>query len=115
MSLTETKLLPRSKLVLFLRWWLPALVVLGGVGVMIARGFDDIGLEGGAGIIGAGLSIALMNWLWRIGVSGDAERDDEDAARRHFDETGRWPDEEPAAADGGEPRARSEPRAPRRG
>lgn len=94
MRWTSSPLLPDSKLILFLRWWLPGIVVAGGVAVIVLRGFDDIGLEGGAGIIGAGLSIALMNWLWRVGVSGDAERDAEDAARRHFDATGRWPDEE---------------------
>jgi hypothetical protein len=31
--------------------------------------------------------------LFRIGVEGDKERDREDAARRFFDEHGRWPDE----------------------
>ncbi len=95
MSLTETDRLSDGRLVLFLRWWLPAIVVVAGVAVMVVRGFDVIGLEGGAGIIGAGLSISLMNWLWRVGVSGEDEREKEDAARRHFDATGRWPDEEP--------------------
>ena len=93
--LTDSKLLPSSPLIRFLRWWLPAIVVLAGILVAVLRDFDDIGLEGGAGIIGAGLSIGLMNWLWRVGISGDHDRDDEDAARRHFDATGRWPDEEP--------------------
>jgi hypothetical protein len=91
---TQSDRLPSSPFIRFLRWWLPAIVVVGGLAVMVIRGFDDIGLEGGAGIIGAGLSIWLMNWLWRIGISGDEDRDTEDAARAHFDRTGRWPDEE---------------------
>ena len=37
--------------------------------------------------------ICLVNVLFRVGVSGDRERADEDAARREFDRTGRWPDE----------------------
>jgi hypothetical protein len=45
-------------------------------------------------LIGAGLSVLLVNVLFRFGVSGDRERADEDAARRAFDRTGRWPDEE---------------------
>jgi hypothetical protein len=93
MNVLSTRLLPSSRLIRFLRWWLPALVVLSGIIVMIARGFDEIGLEGGAGLIGAGLSISLMNVLWRVGISGDEDRDDEEQAREYFDANGRWPDE----------------------
>lgn len=74
------------------RYVLPAVVTLVGIGVM-AFGDGEDGLEGGAAIVGAGLSIWLMNFLWRVGVSGDAERDDEDAARAYFDRHGRWPGE----------------------
>ena len=55
------------------------------------------GVEGGARLVGAGLSVWLLNVLFRIGVSGDRERDDEDAARDFFDAHGYWPDEEPPA------------------
>ena len=51
------------------------------------------GLEGFAMAIGVAGSILLLNVLYRIGVSGDRERDDEEAARAYFDEHGRWPDE----------------------
>lgn len=43
---------------------------------------------------GAGLSVLLLNVLFRIGVQGDVERDREDEARSYFAEHGRWPDEE---------------------
>jgi hypothetical protein len=86
--------LPSSPFIRFLRYWLPGLVSLSGVIVAAARGFDDVGLEGGAGLVGAGASIWLMNVLLRVGISGERERDAEDAARRHFDEHGRWPDED---------------------
>lgn len=110
MRWTQSDRLPSSPFIRFLRWWLPAIVVLGGLFVIVIRGFDDIGLEGGAGIIGAGLSILLMNWLWRVGISGDEERDVEDAARAHFDATGRWPEDEPAPAPTPPPSARPEHR-----
>ncbi len=77
----------------FVRIWLPALVTLAGVGVMIVGGFDEIALEGGAGIIGAGLAIWLMNLLFRVGLDNDADRDEEDAAREFLDAHGHWPDE----------------------
>ena len=57
-------------------------------------GFSETGLEGGALLVSAGLSVWLMNLLFRVGVKGDRERDDEDRARAYFDEHGRWPDEE---------------------
>lgn len=93
MSQPRPNRLPSSPIVVFLRWWLPAIVCLAGVGLAAANGFSDDSLEGGAAIVGAGLSIWLMNILLRIGISGDDDRDDEVAAREHFDRYGRWPDE----------------------
>lgn len=72
------------------RYALPAGVVVGGVVVMALGSESD--LEGGAGIISAGLAIFFINWLFRIGVAGERERDAEDAAREHFERHGRWPD-----------------------
>jgi hypothetical protein len=76
----------------FTRYWLPAIVVLGGVAVMIAGGTEEA-LLGGAGIVGAGLSIYLINVLFRVGASGDKVREEEELARAFFEEHGRWPDE----------------------
>ena len=77
----------------FVRYWLPAIVIVGGVVSLIVIG-TDWALEGAAGVVGAGLAIYLVNILFRIGVSGDRERDQEEAARRYFDEHGRWPDDD---------------------
>jgi hypothetical protein len=74
------------------RYWLPGLVVLAGV-LAMAVGRSPEALEGGAAIVGAGASIWLINLLFRIGVTGDRERDEEDAARAYFDRHGRWPDD----------------------
>jgi hypothetical protein len=52
---------------------------------------SEAALEGGAGIIGAGLSILLLNLFFRIGSAGERERDAEDAAREYFERHGRWP------------------------
>jgi hypothetical protein len=76
------------------RTWLPVAIIAAGVVVAIATGFSETGLEGGALLISAGLSVWLINFLYRIGVRGDRERDVEDRARAYFDEHGRWPDED---------------------
>ena len=44
---------------------------------------------------GAGVSSALLNGLYRFGVSGDSDRDDEQRARDYFSKHGYWPDEGP--------------------
>jgi hypothetical protein len=79
------------KLLLLVRYVLPAAIILAGA-IAVSFGTED-SLYGGVSLIGAGLSVALLNWVYRIGVRGDADRADEDQARRYFDRFGRWPDE----------------------
>jgi hypothetical protein len=81
-----------------IRIWLPAVVVVLGIVLFCIDPSADTAL-GSAGIIGAGLSIWLLNLLFRMGVKGDEERDDEAEARRFFDTHGHWPDEPPSPAD----------------
>ena len=78
------------------RYVLPGVILLAGLLVLI---FSDTlsGLEGLAMGIGVAASVLLLNVLYRIGVQGDLERDDEEAARVFYDEHGRWPDEEAPA------------------
>jgi hypothetical protein len=73
------------------RYVLPAVVVLGGLVVMAFGGANN--LEGGAGIVSAGLAIYLINWLVRVGVAGEREREAEEDARAYFEEYGHWPGE----------------------
>ncbi len=68
----------------------PGLAVLAGI---VAMSFGTAtSLLGGAALIGAGLAIWLVAWLYRVGIEGDATRDAEERARRIFDRTGRWPE-----------------------
>jgi hypothetical protein len=78
----------------FVRTWLPVTIIVAGVVAAIATGFSETGLEGGALLVSAGLSVWLINLLYRIGVRGDRERDTEDRARAYFAEHGRWPDDD---------------------
>ncbi len=77
---------------LVVRYVLPAVIAIVGVLVLV---FNQTlsGLEGFAMAIGVAGSVLLLNVLYRIGVSGDRERDEEEAARVYFDEHGRWPGE----------------------
>jgi hypothetical protein len=77
------------------RTWLPIAIIAAGFVIGFATGFSENGVEGFTLLIAAGLSVWLLNLLYRIGVKGDRERDDEDQARAFFDAHGYWPDEDP--------------------
>jgi hypothetical protein len=79
------------------RYWLPAAILLAGIILIAARGGDETSIEGAAALWGAGLSVLLLNWLHRVGVTGDKDREDEDDARAYFERHGHWPDEPPPA------------------
>jgi membrane protein required for beta-lactamase induction len=78
------------------RYWLPVVILAVGLAILLIRR-DETGLDAWAALWGAGLSVALLNWLHRIGVSGERERDEEDEARRFLEKHGHWPDEPPPA------------------
>ena len=68
-------------------------MVLAGIVVLPVVG-GDLGWYGFASAIGAGLSVVLLNMLYRISVSDQRDREREEAARRYLDEHGTWPDDE---------------------
>lgn len=74
------------------RYVLPAVIALIGI-VILAVEPTLLGLEGFVLFVAAASSILLLNVLHRIGVSGEQDRYDEEAAREYFDRHGRWPDE----------------------
>jgi hypothetical protein len=79
----------------WVRTWLPLTIIAAGVVVAAALGFSETGIEGGTLLVAAGLSVWLLNGLYRFGVRGERERDDEDRARAFLDEHGYWPDQDP--------------------
>jgi hypothetical protein len=94
--------------VLAVRYGIPAVLILAGIVVLFVGG-EGANLEGWALFTGAGLSVLLLNVLYRAGVTGDAERDREEEARAFFDSHGYWPgegDAEQAQPAAGETEAR---------
>ena len=82
-------------LVFAVRYGIPAVLILAGLVAIVARDGDETSYELAAMSIGGGLAVLLLNVVFRFGAKGDSDRDDEDAARRYFDEHGHWPDEAP--------------------
>jgi hypothetical protein len=83
----------QRNLLLAVRYGVPIAIVLAGFLVMLV-GSSSSAVHGGLGIIGAGLSVGLLNVFYRMSVTGDKDRDAEDAARDYFDLHGRWPDDD---------------------
>ncbi len=79
----------------FWRAWLPAILCTGGIVVLIVDGFDLFGVDAFAAFVGAGLSVLLTNYLWRLGIAGNKDRDDEEEARQYLAEHGHWPEDSP--------------------
>ncbi len=72
---------------------LPAAIAAAGVVFLIAgEGENDQGA--GVALIGVALVVMLLNLALRLGVASNLDREREEAAREHFDRTGRWPDDE---------------------
>ncbi len=74
-----------------LRWWIPAALCVIGVVLLVADDFDTFGVSAFAAFAGAGSSTWLINFLWRLGVSGDEEREREAEDRVYLARHRRWP------------------------
>jgi hypothetical protein len=86
-----------AKTLFAVRYVFPSALVIAGI-VAAAIAPSAIALEGGLGLIGAGLAAFLFSVLARLSMNGDKWRDEEEEARRFFDEHLYWPDEDPSAA-----------------
>jgi hypothetical protein len=75
------------------RVWLPVAIALAG-GVAIAIGHGSTGTAAaGVGLLLVALIVWMINWMFRMSVQSNLDREREEEARRYFDRHGRWPDE----------------------
>ena len=73
------------------RYLVPALVCVAGL-VMFAVLPSPTSVAAGSSLLGAGIGIALLNLMFRVGATGDEERRREEEARDYYTRHGRWPD-----------------------
>lgn len=86
--------LPSGPIVSLMRWWLPAGLCVVGIAIFAIDHFSGFGADALAGFVGAGTSIWLINFLWRLGISGDDDREREAEDRAYLTRHGHWPDEQ---------------------
>jgi hypothetical protein len=75
------------------RVWIPVAIAVAGVaGIVIGHG-KDATAGAGVGLVLVALIVWMINWMYRMSVASNRERDREEEAREYFDRHGRWPDE----------------------
>jgi protein-S-isoprenylcysteine O-methyltransferase Ste14 len=92
----------RHLMLSFTRVWLPAGIAVAGI-VLLVIGHGSYSnlantrsLESALGVslLLVALIVWMINWMYRLSVRSNEEREYEERAREYFDRTGRWPDEE---------------------
>lgn len=81
-------------MIFFVRYGIGLLTVLVGV-IWLIFDFGGFGVEALFAFTGAGLSIILINLLFRMGQESDREREEHEEDWRFFERHGHWPDERP--------------------
>jgi protein-S-isoprenylcysteine O-methyltransferase Ste14 len=84
------------------RVWLPLGIVVAGLAlIVIGHGtYSDLAntrsLESAVGVslLLVALIVWMLNWMYRLSIQSNEDREVEERAREYFDRTGRWPDEE---------------------
>ena len=75
------------------RVWLPLLIAIGGtVAIVLGRG-HTAAAGAGVGLLLVALIVWMINWMYRMSVQSNRDREREEEAREYFDRHGRWPDE----------------------
>jgi type IV secretory pathway TrbD component len=92
--MTEGGPTPRRLALAATRVWLPLAIGVAGV-VAIVLGHGRTTLAGaGVGLLLVALTVWMLNWMYRLSVQSNQDRDREERTREYFDRHGRWPDEE---------------------
>ncbi|HEY8765004.1 MAG TPA: hypothetical protein VIM18_12490 [Solirubrobacteraceae bacterium] len=75
------------------RVWLPLMIALAGA-VAIVLGHARTPLAGaGVGLLVIALIVWMLNWMFRLSVQSNRDRESEERAREYFDDHGHWPGE----------------------
>ena len=86
---------------LAVRYGIGGVMIAGGI-VTLAVSPAGLGVDGFAMAVGGGISVVLINLMYRLSVSGEQDREREERARAYLDEHGGWPPDEPSPQPPGE-------------
>jgi len=86
----------------FTRVWLPLAIAAAGVVLLVIghgsysqlANTHSLESAAGVGLLIVAVIVWMLNWMFRLSVSSNEEREDEERAREYFDRTGHWPEDE---------------------
>jgi drug/metabolite transporter (DMT)-like permease len=73
--------------------WLPLAIATGGIVAIVLGHGHTAEAAAGVGLVIVALIVWMVNWLFRLSLQSNRERDQEERARDYFDRHGRWPGE----------------------
>jgi len=75
------------------RVWIPVLIAIAGLaGIVVGHG-KNATAGAGVGLVLVAIIVWMINWMYRMSIDSNREREREEDARVYFDQHGRWPDE----------------------
>ena len=77
------------------RVWLPLAIAIAGVVAIVIGHGRTAAAAAGVGLLIVAVTVWMINWMYRMSVESNEDRDREERARQYFDEHGHWPDEGP--------------------
>ncbi len=80
-------------MLLLVRHGLPVMLAIAGViGIIIGHG-KNAAAGAGVVLIGIAAMVWLLNWLFRLSMSSNRDREREEEARDYYSKHGHWPGE----------------------
>jgi membrane protein implicated in regulation of membrane protease activity len=81
------------------RVWLPVAIAVAGVVAIVIGGtgskhHSPAVAAAGVSLLIVALIVWMLNWMFRMSVESNRDREREERAREYFDRHGHWPDEE---------------------
>jgi hypothetical protein len=86
---------PTGRGIWLVRYGLPLVLLIAG-GVLIGLGHASTRSAAAAtGLVLAGLALSvwMLNWMFRMSIDSNQDREKEEAAREYFTQHGHWPGE----------------------
>jgi protein-S-isoprenylcysteine O-methyltransferase Ste14 len=88
----------------FTRVWLPLAIAAAGVALLVIghgsysqlANTHSLESAAGVGLLVVAVIVWMVNWMFRLSVRSNEDREEEEAAREYFDRTGRWREDEDA-------------------
>ena len=74
--------------------WLPLAIAAAGVVAIVLGHGRNSEAAAGVGLVIVALIVWMINWLFRMSLQSNRDREKEERARDYFSRHGRWPGED---------------------